>query len=186
MFAPEKIGRGRGQRPRGVTFSIQDDPWGSREALVAFWLDIRKSKAFKVDFKLPKKEVHSLCQISDTKVPGRRWAGLGIHRGPEDCDTRPRHRAGRGSSARRTAARSPVIPEERSSARQTAARNPVIVPEERNRPRHLVLDVRHGWLRRPCSSDNNEPLEPGFHQISDATSRDGRTWVLTPKTFTAE
>ena len=77
MFAPEKIGRGRGQRPRGVTFSIQDDPWGSREALVAFWLDIRKSKAFKVDFKLPKKEVHSLCQISgtkvknsDTKVPG--------------------------------------------------------------------------------------------------------------------
>ena len=90
-----------------MTFSIQDDPWGSREALVAFWLDIRKSKAFKVDFKLPKKEVHSLCQISDTKVPGRRLAGLGLHRGPEDCDTRPRHRAGRGSSARRTAARSP-------------------------------------------------------------------------------
>ena len=145
---------------------IPGDPEG---ALVAFWLDIRKSKAFKVDFKLPKKEVHSLCQISDTKVPGRRWAGLGLHRGPEDCDTRPRHRAGRGSSARRTAARSPVT-----------------VPEERNRPRHLVLGVRHDWLRRPYSSDNNEPLEPGFHQISDATSRDGRTWVLTPKTFAAE
>ena len=46
---------------------IPGDPEG---ALVAFWLDIRKSKAFKVDFKLPKKVVHSLCQIFDTKVHG--------------------------------------------------------------------------------------------------------------------
>ena len=91
------------------------------------------------------------------------------------------------------------MPEERSSARRTAARSPVTVPEERNRAlRHLVLGVRHDWLRRPYCSDNfNESLEPGFHRISDASSSykdtlylvsamDGRIWVLTPKISAAE
>ena len=113
VLALDKIGRG------GCLVQSRMIPGDPEGALVAFWLDIQKSKAFKLDFKLPKKVVHSLCQISDTKVPGRRWAGLGLHRGPEDCDTRPRHRAGRGSSARRTAARNPVIVPEADTVRVT-------------------------------------------------------------------